>query len=326
MDKQDNYKMMKELDLTPGTTISEYVIQGKIGQGGFGSVFLVKKKDTDQKYAMKFEYTNSPHQTLFNEIRVLYALRDSKYFPKMIDDGVYGDYYYCVMDLRGPSLSKVRKEIDGKKMSYETVLAVALEMLNAIEELHSKGYVHCDIKPSNFLLNLNSDTLVSLVDFGLSEYYLNPRTKKIRKYEKHSHFTGTYLYSSVNIHKRKTYAPRDDLISWFYSVVELLKGELPWSNVIDKSMIQKKKEKTSIFKLCSDLPTNFYKIWFYINSLKYSKTPNYNIIRKLLNEMIEKSLIADVQYDWEKIPKDKLPMLKEFNEHSIKIVNSKLSN
>lgn len=298
----------KGTTLNPGTNVSGYIIQDKIGQGGFGSVYHVTKEDTDQTYAMKFERSNSPNQTMLNEIRVLFALSDSKHFPKLIEDGVFEDYHYYVMDLYGPSIGKLRKSTDRMKLSIYTVLSLGIQMLNAIEELHSKGYVHCDIKPSNFLINPDSDALVTLVDFGLSECFIDPRTKKIRKYERHTHFSGTYLYSSVNAQKKKRYAPRDDLISWFYSLVEMKNGKLPWSNASDSNSIKEQKQKTTIFQLCSDLPLNFYKIFFYISHLKYSKRPNYSLIRKLMNEMISDIPVQNRVYDWEKISDKVLPM------------------
>ena len=51
-----------------------------------------------------------------------------------------------------------------------TLKSIALQMLNRIELVHDAGYVHCDIKPSNFVFSSNRRTLY-LVDFGLSRRY-----------------------------------------------------------------------------------------------------------------------------------------------------------
>jgi serine/threonine protein kinase len=54
---------------------------------------------------------------------------------------------------------------------------LAIEMVNRIEYVHSKGFIHRDIKPQNFLMGVGKKaTQVYNIDFGLSKRYLDPKS------------------------------------------------------------------------------------------------------------------------------------------------------
>lgn len=65
--------------------------------------------------------------------------------PKVHYKGRQGDYYIMVMDMLGPSLWDVWNT-SGQVMSQEMVACIAVEALSILKELHSKGYVHGDVK------------------------------------------------------------------------------------------------------------------------------------------------------------------------------------
>lgn len=66
--------------------------------------------------------------------------------PKVHYKGRQGDYYIMVMDMLGPSLWDVWNS-QGQVMSQEMVACIAVEALSILRDLHSKGYVHGDVKP-----------------------------------------------------------------------------------------------------------------------------------------------------------------------------------
>ncbi|KAH0792983.1 CK1 family protein kinase [Histomonas meleagridis] len=280
---------MAHQDLVRGKVVSHFVVDKKLGEGGFGQTYSVIDQETHQMYAMKIEYMNSPNKVLTNEIRVLYELRGNPHFPQFIDDGVEDDFFFVVMDIFGPSLSKMRKRMSGNKFSLTKTLTLGIEMLHAIEALHEKGYVHCDIKPSNFLVSPRPEHSLVLIDFGLSEKFIDRNTHSIRSYKNDCGFVGTYTYSSVHVHKGKRYSPRDDLISWFYSLIEMAKGSLPWDTPMDPADMKSAKERISFIKICRHLPIEFDKIYLYLKKLKYSSKPNYGIIEHFLKSAIKKT-------------------------------------
>ena len=81
-----------------------------------------------------------------------------------------------VMDLLGPSLWD-KWNTCGQTMSQEMVSCIAVEALAILENLHSKGFVHGDIKPENFLLGppgTPTEKKLYLVDLGLATRWRDP--------------------------------------------------------------------------------------------------------------------------------------------------------
>jgi serine/threonine protein kinase len=81
-----------------------------------------------------------------------------------------------VMDVLGPSLWDVWNT-QGQIMSSEMVACIAIEALVILRDLHSKGYVHGDVKPENFLLGQPTTTnekKLYLVDLGLGVFPAKP--------------------------------------------------------------------------------------------------------------------------------------------------------
>jgi serine/threonine protein kinase len=121
-------------------------------------------------------------------------------------------------------------------------LPILNEMLNAIEEVHNKGIVHLDIKPTNFLLN--NDPIhpkIYLVDYGLSRSYNG------FKEESSTHLIGTINYASYNSHLLKPLSRRDDLWSFFFILIEFINIKLPW--IINEVELQSKTKKEILVNL-----------------------------------------------------------------------------
>lgn len=75
------------------------------------------------------------------------------------------------MDLLGANLAKVKKVLE---TNFNLMIAIQLviEMLEAIEEVHDRGYIHRDVKASNFVLSQDTKK-VFIVDFGLAKKHLD---------------------------------------------------------------------------------------------------------------------------------------------------------
>lgn len=82
-----------------------------------------------------------------------------------------------VMDLLGPSLEDLFNYCN-RRFSLKTVCMLAQEMIKRLEYIHSKNFIHRDIKPDNFVVGLKQNAnIVFLLDYGLSKRYCNPVTK-----------------------------------------------------------------------------------------------------------------------------------------------------
>ena len=73
-------------------------------------------------------------------------------------------------------------------------------MLKLIKFIHSKGLLHRDIKPDNFLIGIrNNINKIFMIDFGLSKKYLTKEGEHI-PYKDNKDLTGTARYASINTH------------------------------------------------------------------------------------------------------------------------------
>ena len=167
---------------------------------------------------------------MVREIQNYKKLEDGENFPKLLKEGTspQNDMIFLVTNLLGPSLSSLFSFCDGK-FSLKTSLMIFYQMLERLEFMHGRNYIHRDIKPDNMMMGLaaKSDTLF-FVDFGLSCSILDPRTGKHIAKASGKSLIGTCRYVSVNSHKGYELSRRDDLITVGYVIINLLKGSLPW--------------------------------------------------------------------------------------------------
>lgn len=105
-----------------------------------------------------------------------------------------------VIDLLGKSLEDLFNDC-ARKFTLKTVLMLADQLLCRLEIIHTKCYIHRDIKPDNFLIGRAlQKSMVHVIDFGLAKLYRDPRTHRHVPYREGKNLTGTARYASINTH------------------------------------------------------------------------------------------------------------------------------
>lgn len=154
-----------------------------IGKGSFGKV-VYGKKSNDEDICFKFEkICNHKNNSILREEHKIYKqLEGGIGVPVIYNYGQYKGSRYLVMELIGPSLDKFFNLCD-KKLNLETTIYLGLQMIDRLEYVHTKGIIHRDIKPNNFLFGKfkktmdTNDRTVYIIDFGLSAPYLEQVTE-----------------------------------------------------------------------------------------------------------------------------------------------------
>ena len=95
-----------------------------------------------------------------------------KGIPNVYYSATEGEYNIMVMDLLGPSLEDLFN-LCGRKLSLKTVLILADQSIQRIEYIHSRSFLHRDIKPDNFLVGTGKrQHKLYIIDFGLAKRYI----------------------------------------------------------------------------------------------------------------------------------------------------------
>ena len=160
-----------------------------------------------------------------------------------------------VMDLLGPSIEDLFNFCN-RKFSLKTILMIASQMLQRIENVHTRQFLHRDIKPENFLIGTSANAYkIYIIDFGLAKRYIQKDGTHL-PYRDGKSLTGTARYASIYTHLGIEQSRRDDLEGLGYVIMYLLKSSLPWQNLKAENKkdkyerIMEKKISTTIEVLC----------------------------------------------------------------------------
>lgn len=283
----------------------KFTLGRKIGSGSFGELYLGVNIQTGEEVAIKLESIKSKHPQLHYESKLYMLLQGGTGIPNLKWFGVEGDYNVMVIDLLGPSLEDLFNYCN-RKFTMKTVLMLADQLINRIEYMHSRGFLHRDIKPDNFLMGLGRKAnQVYAIDFGLAKKYRDLQTHKHIPYRENKNLTGTARYASVNTHLGVEQSRRDDLESLGYVFMYFLRGSLPWQGLKAGTKKQKydkiseKKMLTPVEVLCKTFPTEFVSYFHYCRSLRFEDKPDYSYLKKLFRDLfIREGYQFDYVFDW----------------------------
>ena len=155
-----------------GTTISHYIVTGKLGEGGMGIVYKAEDTELERPVALKFL---APH-LLSNEEAKKRFIREAKAaaaldHPNICTlyeiDEANGRTFMAMAYLEGRTLEQ---QISEGPLRIEDALDIGTQIAKGLQKAHGKGIYHRDIKPTNLILvdEGPKERLVKIMDFGLA--------------------------------------------------------------------------------------------------------------------------------------------------------------
>jgi serine/threonine protein kinase len=216
--------------------ITDFEILEILSQGGYGRVYLVKKKTTGDIFALKkINKLYLKKKNLFNFIE-----NEKNILNNINNDYVVKCYFsfsdefniYFVMEyLNGGDLSFILNKYQG--LGEKFVKQYSAEIILALEYLHNNNIIHRDLKPENIMIDRNGH--IKLTDFGLSECDSEKRIHKIRAARKPSikndgenKIFGTLNYLSPELLNGMEHGKEVDYWALGVVIYELLTGDPPF--------------------------------------------------------------------------------------------------
>src|SRR6266446_4516100 len=225
------------MSLGTGTSLGRYEIRSKLGAGGMGEVYLARDTQLDRTVALKILSAEiaRDQQRLYRflqEARAASKLKSAN-VAHIYEIGEVEAHHFIAMEyVEGEPLNT---KIGGQPMEAPEVVTLGIQIARALDEAHSKGITHRDIKPQNIIVT--SDAEVKMLDFGLaklsgvpSETDLTPQSELATKVKTSPGIVmGTVNYMSPEQSMGREVDHRTDIFSLGVVLYEMATARVPFT-------------------------------------------------------------------------------------------------
>jgi serine/threonine-protein kinase len=210
--------------LEPGTQVDSYRIDASIAKSGMATIFRATDTRDGRIVALKIPHPDMEADPILSDrFKREAEIGERLRHPNVME--VYGgdrrSRVYMVMEWCHGRL--LRKILDEGRMPQDRAIRIAIEVLKALDYIHTNGVVHRDLKPENIMVDDNDH--IKLIDFGIAGDTASRRLT----YANFTTMLGTPDYIAPEQVKGKRGDGRTDLYSMGVILYEMLTGKLPFS-------------------------------------------------------------------------------------------------
>lgn len=250
---------------TEGNDLGRYKLLMRIGEGGFGSVWVAEQREpVRRRVALKIIKLGMDTKQViarFEAERQALAMMDHPNIARIFDAGATenGRPYFVMEYVQGVSITEYS---DDEKLSARERLELFILVCQAIQHAHQKGIIHRDIKPSNILVGMvDGKPVPKVIDFGIAKATNQELTNKTL-FTSQQQLMGTPSYMSP---EQATFSgidvdTRSDIYSLGVVLYELLTGvrtidpeDLSSGDVVDVIRAIREKEPAKPSTRCAML-------------------------------------------------------------------------
>jgi serine/threonine protein kinase/tetratricopeptide (TPR) repeat protein len=234
-----------------GQTISHYKILEKLGEGGMGVVYKAEDTKLDRYVALKFlpthvSQSDQEKSRFFQEAKSASALNHPNVCTIYGIDEFENQQFIEMELVDGVTLRG--KIAESKLLNIKQVVEYGVQIAEALQEAHSKGIIHRDIKSENIMVN--SKNQIKVMDFGLA------KLKGSLNLTRTSSTIGTLAYMSPEQIQGIEADIRSDIFSYGVVLFEMTTGKMPFQGeheaAIMYSIVNEELEDASKYR--EDIP------------------------------------------------------------------------
>jgi serine/threonine protein kinase/tetratricopeptide (TPR) repeat protein len=253
-----------------GDMVLHYRIGERLGAGGMGEVYRASDTKLGRDVALKFlpssyQYDPDRRERFFKEARAASALR-SPYTAAIYDIGEHEGSSFIVMEfVAGETL---QSRIAKGPIAILPAIDIAMQVADALDEAHSIGIVHRDIKSANLMITERG--LVKVLDFGLAKVTgsllagpgRDSDTEKLGQETVIGVVLGTVSYMSPEQALGQQVDHRSDIFSLGVVAYEMVTAQLPFTGESTTSVIDRiiHNEPQALARFNYSVPTEFERI------------------------------------------------------------------
>lgn len=225
----------------------EYDLQEVVNSGGMADIWLATDPDHHtvavRRLHSELRKDSKAKKRFVSGCEILEKVCDHPYIVQYLGHGkVKGDLFLAMEYCEFPNLKILISRSDPVLEQY--VGNILIDVAEALEHVHDKGFLHYDFKPENILVSRNGN--VRLCDFDLSR----PIPEKPTKMPDNP---GTPVYMAPEQLRGREIDQRTDIFSFGVTMYETLTGQKPFEGKTSKDVLMQQKERSSFFAKPRDL-------------------------------------------------------------------------